>query len=74
MADTGKDRARRYREGMRAAGLRQVQIWVADTRRAGFDEECARQARLVAAADRADAELTAFMVDALVDVLDGTRE
>jgi hypothetical protein len=30
---------------MRAAGLRLVQIWVPDTRREGFAEECRRQSR-----------------------------
>jgi len=37
----------RRRDKLRAAGLRPVQIWVPDTRAAGFAEECARQARLV---------------------------
>lgn len=35
------------------AGLRPVQIWVPDTRRPDFAEECRRQSRLVAQADRA---------------------
>jgi len=34
----------RYRERLRARGLRPVQIWVPDTRRDGFAEECRRQA------------------------------
>ncbi|MDQ2802510.1 MAG: antitoxin MazE family protein [Pseudomonadota bacterium] len=34
-----------------AAGLRPVQIWVPDTRAAGFAEECARQSRLVRGAE-----------------------
>ena len=37
----------RRRDKLRAAGLRPVQIWVPDTRAAGFAEECTRQARLV---------------------------
>jgi len=44
---TGAERVRRRRDRLRAAGLRPVQIWVPDTRGAGFTEECARQARLV---------------------------
>lgn len=32
---------------LRAAGLRPVQIWVPDTRRAGFAKECLRQSRLL---------------------------
>jgi hypothetical protein len=41
------DRVRRYRVGLRAAGLRPVQIWVPDTRREGFAEECRRQSLLL---------------------------
>ncbi|AWN17580.1 hypothetical protein SALB1_3386 [Salinisphaera sp. LB1] len=55
------------------AGLRPVQIWVPDTRRAGFLEECRRQSRLAAAADRADIDTQAFMDDALADI-DGWTE
>jgi hypothetical protein len=44
---TGAQRVQRRRDKLRAAGLRPVQIWVPDTRAAGFAEECARQARLV---------------------------
>lgn len=32
-----------YRQRLREAGLRPVQIWVPDTRRPGFAEECRRQ-------------------------------
>ena len=31
------ERVQRYRDGLRAAGLRPMQIWVPDTRRPGFD-------------------------------------
>ena len=37
------ERLRKHRAALRAAGLRPVQIWVPDTRRAGFAEECRRQ-------------------------------
>ena len=37
------ERVKRHRDGLRAAGLRPVQIWVPDTRRPGFAEECRRQ-------------------------------
>lgn len=37
------ERVQRHRAGLRAAGLRPVQIWVPDTRRDGFAEECRRQ-------------------------------
>lgn len=36
-------RVQKYREALRAAGLRPVQIWVPDTRRRSFAEECRRQ-------------------------------
>lgn len=36
-------RVQKYRQALRAAGLRPVQIWVPDTKRSGFAEECRRQ-------------------------------
>ena len=41
------DRARKHRDAMRHAGLRSIQLWVADTRGAGFGAECRRQCLLV---------------------------
>jgi hypothetical protein len=41
------DRVRAHREALRAAGLKPLQIWVPDTRRPGFAEECARQSALL---------------------------
>jgi hypothetical protein len=61
-------RVQRHREALRAAGLRPVQIWVPDTRRPGFDEECRRQSLLVAQADQADPTLDPFIDEALADV------
>jgi len=46
-----------YRQRMRAAGLRPVQIWVPDTRAAGFAEICHAQARAVAAHDPGGEEI-----------------
>ena len=66
-------RVQKRRDALRAAGLRPVQIWVPDTRRPGFSEECRRQARLVAAGDAADRDLDAFL-DAALDDLDHTAE
>lgn len=63
-----KTRVQRHRESLRAAGLRPVQIWVPDTRRPGFAQECQRQSRLVAQADRGDTTLEAFMDEALASV------
>jgi hypothetical protein len=61
-------RVQKRREALRAAGLRPIQIWVPDTRRPGFAEECRRQSLLVAAADAADHDLQAFMDAALADL------
>lgn len=68
MAVNAAARVQKHRAGLRASGLRPVQIWVPDTRRPDFAAKCRRQARLVAAADRADAELPGFMDAALSDV------
>jgi hypothetical protein len=43
MRSTTQERVNKHRATLRAAGLRPVQIWVPDTRRAGFAEECLRQ-------------------------------
>ena len=40
-------RVQKHRMALRAAGLRPVQIWVPDTRRIGFAEECRRQSLLL---------------------------
>ncbi|MGB3899840.1 MAG: antitoxin MazE family protein [Mesorhizobium sp.] len=73
MAFSVSQRVRKRRETLRAAGLRPVQIWVADTRRPGFAEECHRQSRMAAEADRADSDLLPFMDAALAD-LDGEAD
>ena len=65
------ERVKKRREAMRAAGLRPVQIWVPDSRRAGFADECKRQSRLVAKADARDAALAQDMDAALADIFDG---
>lgn len=46
-----RERVQRRRAAMRAAGLRPVQLWVPDTRRPGFAEECRRQCARIAQAD-----------------------
>jgi hypothetical protein len=63
-------RVRKRRDALRAAGLRPVQIWVPDTRRPGFAEECRRQSQAVAAADAADPDLGHFLDAALADLDD----
>jgi hypothetical protein len=47
MATSTAQRVQKHREGLRAAGMRPVQIWVPDTRREGFVLECRRQSRLL---------------------------
>jgi len=66
-------RVQKHRDALRMAGLRPVQIWVPDTRRPNFAEECRRQSRLAAEADKADTDIQHFMDEALVD-LDGWTE
>ncbi len=47
MAASVSERVERYRTNLREAGLRPVQIWVPDTRKPGFAEECRRQSSLL---------------------------
>ena len=63
-----RQRVQKRRDALRAAGLRPVQIWVPDTRRPGFAEECRRQSLVVAAADAADPGLGDFLDAALADL------
>ena len=62
------ERGRKRRDALRKAELRPVQIWVPDTRRPHFAEECRRQSRLVALADLADTDMQHFMDEALANV------
>ncbi|HUH49056.1 MAG TPA: antitoxin MazE family protein [Mycoplana sp.] len=68
MAKPVSERVQKRRDAMRAAGLRPVQIWVPDTRRLGFADECRRQALVIAAAESADEGLANFMDAALADL------
>jgi hypothetical protein len=43
MRTTASARVQKHRAALRESGLRPVQIWVPDTRRTGFAEECRRQ-------------------------------
>lgn len=61
-------RVKKHRGALRAAGLRPIQIWVPDTRQAGFAEEARRQCANVAAADAGDRSLQDFMDEALLDL------
>jgi hypothetical protein len=66
-------RVQKHRNALRMAGLRPVQIWVPDTRRSDFAQECQRQCLLVAQADSADRAMQQFMYEALAGV-DGWTE
>ena len=66
-------RVQKHRDTLRKSGLRPVQIWVPDTRRPEFAEECSRQCRLAAQADRADTDMQHFMDEVLGD-MDGWTE
>lgn len=61
-------RVQKHRDALRQAGLRPVQLWVPDTRRPDFAQECQRQSLLAAQADAADPSLQPFMDAALADV------
>ncbi|MFZ4480033.1 MAG: antitoxin MazE family protein [Rhodoferax sp.] len=47
MGTSSAQRVQKHREGLRAAGMRPVQIWVPDTRREDFALECRRQSLLL---------------------------
>jgi hypothetical protein len=47
MATSTQKRVQKRRDALRAAGMRPVQIWVPDTRRPGFADECRRQCLMV---------------------------
>jgi Protein of unknown function (DUF3018) len=47
MPTSTSERVQKHRTALRESGLRPVQIWVPDTRRAGFAQECRRQSMLL---------------------------
>lgn len=59
-AATPAPRMKQYRERLRAAGLRPIQLWVPDTRAPGFAAECRRQSAVLFE-DAAEAEAAAFI-------------
>lgn len=63
-------RVNKHRAALRMAGLRPVQIWVPDTRRPNFAEECHRQSRLATEADAAD-HATQRLMEQAASELDG---
>jgi hypothetical protein len=55
-AAAARKSVQRYRDRMRDAGLRLVQVWVPDTRAKGFVEECRRQSLVARKSSRAERE------------------
>ena len=60
-------RVQKHRDALRRSGFRPVQIWAPDTRRPNFAEDCRRQSRLTAEADKADTDMQRFMDEAPAD-------
>lgn len=52
-----RKRVQKRRAALRAMGLRPIQIWVPDTRRKGFAEECRRQCLIIANSEHEKEEL-----------------
>lgn len=61
-------RVKKHREKLREAGLRPIQIWVPDTRKAGFKEKCREQSLRAAKADAKDKSLDNFLDTAHSDI------
>lgn len=51
MAMSVSERVKKRRDHLRASGFRPIQIWVPDTRRASFTQECHRQSALLSKTD-----------------------
>jgi len=67
---TVNSRVQKHRDALRQAGLRPVQIWVPDTRKADIVEQIRRECRLAAISDSEDENLQAFMDNALNELGD----
>jgi hypothetical protein len=68
MASQISNRVQKHRDGLRAQGLRPVQIWVPDTRREGFEALCAKQAQLVANLEVNDTDIAKDLNLAVRDI------
>ena len=66
-------RVQRHRDALRMAGLRPVQIWVPDTRRPDFAQECQRQTLLASQSDAANTSIQQLMDESLTNVDDWTE-
>lgn len=61
-------RVQQHRERLRRAGLRPIQLWVPDTRGAGFAAECIRQSKIVELSDKNDDEIARIMEDSIENI------
>ena len=68
MATLVNDRVKKHRDALRRSGLRPVQIWLPDTRQAGFAAECRRQSQLIAKAESTDQDVFTMLDQALNDI------
>jgi hypothetical protein len=60
-ASAGRESVQRYRQRMRQAGFRLVQLWVPDTRARGFAEECRQQSRAAAKNKRVESDVLTWI-------------
>jgi hypothetical protein len=60
---TARERTAKYRKKMTDAGMRPIQIWVPDTRKLTFANECLRQSRMLMDDDH-EREVLVFIEDA----------
>lgn len=58
---TSTQKMKKYRDKMRASGLRPVQIWIPDTRSARFAKEAKKQSLSVSAATYSENEALNFI-------------
>ena len=65
MTLSSREKMQRYRDRLKAAGLRPVQIWVPDTRSRNFAAEVRRQSLLVSAGP--DEHEVMDFIDAVAD-------
>jgi hypothetical protein len=61
-------RVHKYRQSLRQAGLRPVQLWVLDTRRPEFAAECERQSLLIAQAEQNRSDVDDWMDEAASNI------
>ena len=59
---TQKERVAKYRKRMTETGMRPIQIWVPDTRKPTFAEECRKQSMMLVG-DGQEREILAFIED-----------